>query len=152
MKTVNFKYKNDYFYNVVAGILFFILIILAIVIFKYILDITYKILFILISFIFINIILVIISKTIEVTNGKFTFDKHSFIYETLNKEYTINYKEIEYISKNTYIDTHGFIRQENFLYKIKIKNAGYFLFRLADESLEDAINALSSKSEIIIDD
>ena len=151
MKTINFKYKNNYFYNIMSCIMFIIFILITIVIFKYASSTIYKIIFVLLTFIVINIILVLLAKPTQITNGRFTFDKHSFIYETLNKEYTINYSEIESLSKNTYMDNDNFIKNENYVYIIRIKNAGFFSFKYVDDSLDDAMLILSQNTNLDID-
>lgn len=147
MKTLNFKYKNDYYLNILSALLFVILILVLIVIFKYVDTMINKLLFILLAFIFANIALVILGKIVGIVNGKITFDKHSFIYETLNNEYTINYNEIEYISREIYTDNTDFIKRENYSYIIKIKNAGYFVFKYYDDSLLEVIEELLDKAQ-----
>lgn len=147
MKTLNFKYKNDYYLNILSALLFVILILILIVIFKYVDTMINKLLFILLAFIFANIALVILGKIVGIVNGKITFDKHSFIYETLNNEYTINYNEIEYISREIYTDNTDFIKKENYSYIIKIKNAGYFVFKYYDDSLLEVIEELLDKAQ-----
>jgi hypothetical protein len=147
MKTLNFKYKNDYYLNILSALLFVILILVLIVIFKYVDTMINKLLFILLAFIFANIALVILGKIVGIVNGKITFDKHSFIYETLNNEYTINYNEIEYISREIYTDNTDFIKRENYSYIIKIKNAGYFVFKYYDDSLLEVIEELLDKAK-----
>ncbi len=147
MKTINFKYKSDYYYNILSALLFMILILVLVLIFKYVDTIINKLLFVLLSFIFINIILVVIGKVVSVMNGRISLDKHSFIYESLKNEYTINYNEIEYISRELYIDNTDFIRRENYSYVIKIKNAGYFVFKYFDDSLIEAIEELCDRTE-----
>ena len=147
MKTLNFKYKNDYYLNILSALLFVILILVLIVIFKYVDTMINKLLFILLAFIFANIALVILGKIVGIVNGKITFDKHSFIYETLNNEYTINYNEIEYISREIYTDNTDFIKKENYSYIIKIKNAGYFVFKYYDDSLLEVIEELLDKAQ-----
>ena len=111
-----------------------------------------KILYILLSFIGINLLLIFISRVICITVGTISLDKHSFIYETLNSEYTINYQEIEYINKLNYIDNDSIIRNENYLYKVKVKDAGYFIFKRYDDSLDDAMSELSKIAKIKIDE
>lgn len=150
MNTCSFKYKNNHFYNIMSCLLFIILILAIIIIFKYTNTILYKLLFVLLAFIICNLILAFLAKIVQVTNGRFTFDKHSFIYDTLNKEYTINYSEIEYISKDVYTDTDRLIRSENYVYTIKIKNAGAFTFKYVDDSLDDAMLLLSQNADIEI--
>lgn len=147
MKTLNFKYKNDYYLNILSALLFVILILILIVIFKYVDTMINKLLFILLAFIFANIALVILGKIVGIVNGKITFDKHSFIYETLSNEYTINYNEIEYISREIYTDNTDFIKKENYSYIIKIKNAGYFVFKYYDDSLLEVIEELLDKAQ-----
>ena len=147
MNFINFKYKNDYFYNILAFLLFVILILVSIIILKYSDTIFNKILYILLTFIIINILLAIIDKTISNTTGKFIFDKHSFIYDTLHNEYTINYQEIEYINKEVYMDNYGLFKFENYMYVIKIKNAGEFVFRYSEDNLDEAINMLCKKAK-----
>ncbi len=147
MKTLNFKYKNDYYLNILSALLFVILVLVLIVIFKYVDTMINKLLFILLAFIFANIALVILGKIVGIVNGKITFDKHSFIYETLNNEYTINYNEIEYISREIYTDNTDFIKKENYSYIIKIKNAGYFVFKYYDDSLLEVIEELLDKAQ-----
>ncbi len=147
MKTLNFKYKNDYYLNILSALLFVILVLVLIVIFKYVDTMINKLLFILLAFIFANIALVILGKIVGIVNGKITLDKHSFIYETLNNEYTINYNEIEYISREVYTDNTDFIKKENYSYIIKIKNAGYFVFKYYDDSLLEVIEELLDKAQ-----
>ena len=147
MKTLNFKYKNDYYLNILSALLFVILVLVLIVIFKYVDTMINKLLFILLAFIFANIALVILGKIVGIVNGKITLDKHSFIYETLNNEYTINYNEIEYISREIYTDNTDFIKKENYSYIIKIKNAGYFVFKYYDDSLLEVIEELLDKAQ-----
>ncbi len=146
MKTLNFKYKSDYYYNILSALLFIILIFALIVIFKYVDTTINKLLFILLSFIFVNVILVVLGKIVGIMNGKITLDKHSFIYESLKNEYTINYNEIEYISRELYVDNTDFIKKENYSYIIKIKNAGYFVFKYCDDSLLEVIEELLNKA------
>ena len=146
MNVFNFKYKNNYLFNIVSFISFIISIIAIVVILMSNIIIINKILFILLTFVIINILIFIINNIGCVTNGRFTLDKHSFIYETLRNEYTINYQEIEYINKETYIDNNSFIKKENYCYKIKIKNAGCFTFNYYNSSLDDAIEELALRA------
>ena len=152
MNTFNFKYKNDRLFNVISFIFFIFFILLIFIIISNVDNMLYKILYLLLSFIGINLLLIFISRFVCITLGTINFDKHSFIYETLNNEYTINYQEIEYINKESYIDNDSIIRKENYLYKIKIKNAGYFIFKFYDSSLDDVIKELSLRSNKEIDE
>ena len=147
MKVLNFKYKNDYYLNMLSALLFIILLLVLVVIFKYVDTIINKLFFVLLAFIISNVLLVALAKVVGVMNGKITLDKHSFIYETLNNEYTINYNEIEYISREVYTDDTDFIKKENYSYVIKIKDAGYFVFKYYDDTLLEAIEELASKSK-----
>ena len=152
MNNYSFKYKNDKLFNIMALIFFiFFVLILFIILFSSKTILT-KILFILLAFIGINLLLILISRIICITIGIINFDKHSFIYDSLNNEYTINYQEIEYINKMNYIDNDSIIRNENYLYKIKIKNAGYFIFKKYDDSLDKAMTELSNRANIKIDE
>ena len=85
-------------------------------------------------------------------NKTITYNNTSFDYDTMKKEYSISYDEIEYITKETYMDTTSLIRYENYIYKVKIKNAGSFIFKYYDDSLDKAIKKLSIKSNIPIND
>lgn len=152
MKVINFKYKSDYFFNIISALLFLILILVLIIIFKYFDNAAQRLLYTLLAFIVTNILLTVIGKYVSITTGRFSLDKHSFIYETLRNEYTISYQEIEYITKEKYIDNSSLIRKENYQYIVKIKNAGYFLFKYYDDSLLDALEELSYKSRAKIMD
>lgn len=152
MNIYAFKYKNDRIFNILSFVFFIFFSLIVFIIFGSDNTTLYKILFLLISFIGINLMLIFISKCVCITMGTITFDKHSFIYESLNNEYTINYQEIEYISKESYIDSDSIIRKENYYYKIKIKNAGYFIFNYYDDSLDKAINELAIRSKKEIDE
>ena len=152
MNTFNFKYKNDRLYNIVSFIFLLIFGLISYLILKNIDFTINKILFILLTFIIVYLLSAFVNKLVCVTNGRFTFDKHSFIYETLSNEYTINYQEIEYINKSIYIDTDNLIRKENYIYNIKIKNAGYFSFKYCNDSLDEAIEELALRSNKEIDE
>ena len=148
----SFKYKNDKLFNIISLIFFIFFVLVLFIILGGNGTILTKILFILLSFIGINLLLILVSRVICITVGTITFDKHSFIYETLNNEYTLNYQEIEYINKLNYIDSDSLIRNENYLYKVKIKDAGYFIFKKYDDSLDEAMSELSKRTKIEIDE
>lgn len=152
MKIFSFKYKNDKLFNIMSLIFFIFFVLLLFIILGSDNNILTKVLFILLSFIGINLVLVLISKFICISVGTISFDKHSFIYETFNNEYTLNYQEIEYINKLNYIDSDSIIRNENYLYKVKIKDAGYFIFKRYDDSLDNAMIELSNRTEKEIDE
>ena len=152
MKSLNFKYKNDHYLNIISIVLFVVFIAFILLILKYVDTIFYKVLYVLLLFIITNILITIIGKAISITTGRFTFDKHSFVYETLDNEYTINYKEIDYIQKDVYMDNDDFFKHENYIYKIKIKDAGFFAFKYCDDTLIDALNELANNCEIKIVD
>ena len=152
MNVFSFKYKNDKLFNIISLIFFIFFVLLLFIILGSDNKILTKILYILLSFIGINLLLIFISRVICITVGTISLDKHSFIYETLNSEYTINYQEIEYINKLNYIDNDSIIRNENYLYKVKVKDAGYFIFKRYDDSLDDAMSELSKIAKIKIDE
>lgn len=147
-----FKYKNDKLFNIISLIFFIFFVLLLFIILGSNNSILTKILFILLAFIGINLFLILISKVVCISVGTITYDKHTFIYETFNNEYTINYQEIEYINKMNYIDNDSLIRSENYLYKVKIKEAGYFIFKRFDDSLDEAMIELSKKTNKEIDE
>ena len=147
MKIFSFKYKNDKIFNIMSLIFFIFFVLLLFIILGSNNTILTKVLFILLAFIGINLFLILLSKVVCITLGTISFDKHSFIYETFNNEYTINYQEIEYINKMNYIDNDSFIRNENYLYKVKIKDAGYFIFKKYDNEIDNAMSELSKRCE-----
>ena len=152
MSTFSFKYKNDKLFNIISLIFFIFFVLLLFIILGGKNTVLTKILFVLLAFIGINLLLVLISKVICITTGTINFDKHSFIYDTLNNEYTINYQEIEFINKINYIESDSIIRNTNYLYKIKVKNAGYFIFKRCDDSLDKAIEELAKRTNKEIDE
>jgi len=147
-----FKYKNDKLFNIISLIFFIFFVLLLFIILGSSNTVLTKILFVLLTFIGINLFLILISKVVCISVGTISFDKHSFIYETFNNEYTINYQEIEYINKMNYVDNDSIIRSENYLYKVKVKNAGYFIFKRFDDSLDNAMIELSNRSNTKIDE
>lgn len=94
----------------------------------------------------------LICKKISIISGNFEFKKNELIYSSLNKSYIIKYEEIEYISKESYIDYSNIFNIEKYLYRIKIKNAKYFTFSYYDDSLINAMEKLASYTKIKIDD
>ena len=152
MKSFYFKYKNDKLFNIISFIFFIFFVLLLFIIIGSTNTILTKVLFVLLAFIGINLLLILISKVICITGGTISFDKHSFIYETINNEYTINYQEIEYINKTNYVDNDSIIRNQNYLYKVKIKDAGYFIFKRFDDSLDEAMLELSKRTNKEIDE
>lgn len=152
MKSFYFKYKNDKLFNIISFIFFIFFVLLLFIIIGSTNAILTKVLFVLLAFIGINLLFILISKVICITGGTMSFDKHSFIYETINNEYTINYQEIEYINKTNYVDNDSIIRNQNYLYKVKIKDAGYFIFKRFDESLDEAMLELSKRINKEIDE
>ena len=150
--TVNFIYKNDKISNIISFILFIIFVISIIIILISKDIIINKVLFILLSFIITNVLIIFLNKAFNKVNAQFTFDKHSFIYEYLNNEYTINFNEVEYIQRKTYMDSDNFIKREREMYLFKIKNGGTFVFKSIDDSLSDAMEKLSNKLNIEIEE
>ena len=149
---MKFKYKNDKLFNIFSFIMFVIVTLILLLTLKNIDSTLTKIIYILMTFIISYLILALLDKTLCVSNGKFTFDKHSFIYETSRNEYTLNYQEIESITKSSYTDRNGIVANENYVYEIQIKNAGKFIYKYVNKSLDDAINELAFKAKIKIDE
>ena len=151
-KQIKFKYRNSKIYNILALICFIICLIAIGIIIKTVNTNLYRIIYILLIFIFANILLSIISNNISITNGIFTFHKDKLTYETLNKEYTINYDEIEYIIKEQYMENGSLIKKENFQYIIKIKDAGTFTFKYYNDTLLTAIEELINTANLTIEE
>lgn len=151
-KTVLFKYKSSYFFNMVALMFFILFIISTIIIIKYVKANNMRIIWILIIAILIFIWMNLVAKKLCVLNGKFSFSKDILTYDTLSKTYEIEYQEIEYIIKEKLMDYTSFFNIENYQYRLKIKNAGSFRFVYFNESLDEAMKALSSISKISIED
>ena len=149
---MKFKYKNEKLFNIFSFIMFVIVTLILLLVLKNAGDTLAKIIYILITFILSYLVLALLDITLCVSNGKFTFDKHSFIYETLRNEYTLNYQEIESITKNIYTDRNGLVANQNYVYEIQVKNAGKFVYKYINKSLDDAINELAFKAKIKIDE
>ena len=152
IENLSFKYKHDKYYNIVGFVCFVLFIISIFIILKRFDTALTRLLFILLSFIFFIIVMYFVSKKLTIFNATITYNNTSFDYDTMKKEYSISYDEIEYITKETYMDTTSLIRYENYIYKVKIKNAGSFIFKYYDDSLDKAIKKLSIKSNIPIND
>ena len=112
----------------------------------------YKILFIALVSILLFTWMFIISKKLSIITGSFIFDTDVFYYETLRKSYEINYNEVAYISKEYRIDGNSFFNLERIIYRIKIKDAGSFVYYYEDDSLVKAINVLAKKLDMKIID
>ena len=151
-KIINFKYRSSYLFNVVC-FLFLILFVIAIfIIINNIMDIKLRIIYILLTYLFINIWMFLINKKLCILNGSIKFNNKDFEYNTLGKSYIMNYSEIEYISKESHLDKTNLFNIEKYCYRIKIRNNGSFIFEYYDDTLLDALNELSIKSKITIDD
>ena len=149
---MKFKYKNEKLFNVFSFIMFVIVTLILLLVLKNAGDTLAKIIYILITFILSYLVLALLDITLCVSKGKFTFDKHSFIYETLRNEYTLNYQEIESITESIYTDRNGLVANQNYVYEIQVKNAGKFVYKYINKSLDDAINELAFKAKIKIDE
>ena len=145
-----FKYKNNTLSKYFLILFIIIYIIGSILINKYIMLNASKLLFILIYLLLLVLWMLQIKKRLDITYGEFIFNEEELSYTTLNKTYYINYKEIDSIKKIIYIENTNIISYKSYEYIIKIKDAGQFIFRYYDNSLDTAINALANKLDIDI--
>lgn len=145
-----FKYKNNTLSKYFLILFIIIYIIGSISINKYIMLNASKLLFMLIYLLLLVLWMLQIKKRLDITYGEFIFNKEELSYTTLNKTYYINYKEIDSIKKIIYIENTNIISYKSYEYIIKIKDAGQFIFRYYDNSLDTAINALANKLDIDI--
>ena len=151
-KYIDFKYYGTYLFNIVC-FLFFILFLLTIyLIISTTKIIETRIILILLATLIILIWMLFIGKKLCTLKGEFVFNKDEFTYYTLRKSYTIKYNEIEYISKESYMDYSNIFNVQKNMYRLKIKNAGSFTFAYTDDSLLVALNELSKISKVKIDD
>ena len=136
---------------ITSFILFIIIYVIgSILINKYIMLNASKLLFMLIYLLLLVLWMLQIKKRLDITYGEFIFNEEELSYTTLNKTYYINYKEIDSIKKIIYIENTNIISYKSYEYIIKIKDAGQFIFRYYDNSLDTAINALANKLDIDI--
>lgn len=149
---INFKYRASLLSNIISCFFFIIYLIIIFIIIKCSNTIIAKISIIFLTTAISLIILSIIFKKASVIQGQFEFGKNELNYSSLNKVYIIKYNEIEYISKESFIDYSNIFNIEKYYYRIKIKNAKYFIFSYYDETLISAIEKLSEYSKIKIDD
>lgn len=145
-----FKYKNNTLSKYFLILFIIIYIIGSILINKYIMLNASKLLFMLIYLLLLVLWMLQIKKRLDITYGEFIFNEEELSYTTLNKTYYINYKEIDSIKKIIYIENANIISYKSYEYIIKIKDAGQFIFRYYDNSLDTAINALANKLDIDI--
>lgn len=145
-----FKYKNNTLSKYFLILFIIIYIIGSILINKYIMLNASKLLFMLIYLLLLVLWMLQIKKRLDITYGEFIFNEEELSYTTLNKTYYINYKEIDSIKKIIYIENTNIISYKSYEYIIKIKDAGQFIFRYYDNSLDTAINALANKLDIDI--
>ena len=145
---VNFKYRGTFLSNIVSFMFICLFIILSIVAFKLKIHIVPKILIILLILVLLSIWMYFANKKLSILNGTFIFDNDKFYYDTLRKSYEISYDEIDYVSKEIRINNNSFFQRENLLYRIKIKNAGSFIFYVCDNSVENAIDKLCGMTTI----
>ena len=145
---INFKYKGSFLTNIVSFMFVCLFIVFSIIIVKANINTILKIISI---FLILGILLLwmyFINKKLSILNGTFIFDKDKFYYETLRKSYEIDYDEIDYVSKEIRINNNVIFNRENPLFRIKIKNAGSFIFYIYDNSLENAIDRLCGMTKI----
>ena len=145
-----FKYKNNTLSKYFLILFIIIYVIGSILINKYIMLNASKLLFMLIYLLLLVLWMLQIKKRLDITYGEFIFNEEELSYTTLNKTYYINYKEIDSIKKIIYIENTNIISYKSYEYIIKIKDAGQFIFRYYDNSLDTAINALANKLDIDI--
>lgn len=145
-----FKYKNNTLSKYFLILFIIIYVIGSILINKYIMLNASKLLFMLIYLLLLVLWMLQIKKRLDITYGEFIFNEEELSYTTLNKTYYINYKEIDSIKKIIYIENTNIISYKSYEYIIKIKEAGQFIFRYYDNSLDTAINALANKLDIDI--
>ena len=144
------KYKNNTLSKYFLILFIIIYVIGSILINKYIMLNASKLLFMLIYLLLLVLWMLQIKKRLDITYGEFIFNEEELSYTTLNKTYYINYKEIDSIKKIIYIENTNIISYKSYEYIIKIKDAGQFIFRYYDNSLDTAINALANKLDIDI--
>lgn len=145
-----FKYKNNTLSKYFLILFIIIYVIGSILINKYIMLNASKLFFMLIYLLLLVLWMLQIKKRLDITYGEFIFNEEELSYTTLNKTYYINYKEIDSIKKIIYIENTNIISYKSYEYIIKIKDAGQFIFRYYDNSLDTAINALANKLDIDI--
>lgn len=149
---ISFKFQTPTLANIVSFIIFIIYLIFIYYVIKIPFNTLTSIFLIIIITAIIIIIMRFICQKISVIVGNFEFKKNELIYTVLNKSYIIKYNEIEYISKESYIDYSNIFHIEKYLYRIKIKKAKYFTFSYYNNTLINAIEKLSSCAKIKIDD
>ena len=147
-ETVNFKYKGDFLTNIISFMFICLFIIFSILVFKINISIIFKIIIIFIILALLSLWMYFINKKLSILNGTFIFDNDKFYYETLRKSYEIGYDEIQYVSKEIRINNNVIFNRENPLFRIKIKDAGSFVFYIYDNSLENAIDRLCGMTNI----
>ena len=144
MSKFDFKYRSTRLFNIVAFLFFCLFIIVTIIILKYVSTTGYKIAYILLSGFILFIWMYFINKKLCILNGTFIIENNLLIYETLHKSYEIKFREIDYLSIEKCLDRTSLFNIENYLYRIKIKDAGSFVFFYNDDSLDDAFKILSN--------
>ena len=150
MNKVDFKYRSTKLFNIVAFLFFCLFIIITIVIIKYFKSTGYKIAFILLSGIVLFLWMYLTNRKVCVLNGSFIIEDNKFYYETLRKSYEIKFDEVDYLSIEKCIDKTSLFNIENYLYRIKINDAGSFVFYYNDKSLDDAFNKLADNLDLTI--
>lgn len=150
MDNIDFKYRSSKLFNIVAFLFFCLFILVVFIILKYVKSIGFRIIYILISGLILYIWMYFVNRKLCVLNGTFIIKNNILIYETLNKSYEIDFDEIDYLSIEKCLDKTSLFNIENYLYRIKIKDAGSFIFFYCNESLDKAFNILANKLDIKI--
>ena len=149
---IDFKYKSDYLFNIIAFLFFCLFIVLVFLIIKYTSKMYLKVFFIIVTGLVLFVWMYLTNRRLCIFNGSFVIDKNYFVYDTLRKSYEIKFSEVDYIAKEKCLDSTSFLNIETYLYRIKIKGAGSFVYYYADPSLDDAIIKLARKLDMEIID
>lgn len=150
MDKIEFKYRSTRLFNIVAFLFFCLFIIVTLIIIKYVNSTGYKIVYILLCGGILYLWMYIVNRKICVLNGCFIFDEDKFYYDTLRKSYEIKFNEVDYLTIEKGLDKTSLFNIENYLYRIKIRDAGSFIFYYYDKSLDEAFKKLSDELNITI--
>lgn len=150
MNNIDFKYRSSKLFNIVAFLFFCLFILVVFIILKYVKSVGFRIVYILISGFILYIWMYLVNKKLCILNGTFIINNNTLIYETLSKSYEIEFNEIDYLSIEKCLDKTSLFNIENYLYRIKIKGAGSFIFYYYNDSLDKAFNNLANRLDITI--
>ena len=150
MDKIDFKYRSTRLFNIVAFLFFCLFIIVTLIIIKYVNSTGYKIVYILLCGGILYLWMYIVNRKVCVLNGSFIIENDKFYYDTLRKSYEIKFNEVDYLSIEKCLDKTSLFNIENYLYRIKIRDAGSFIFYYNDKSLDEAFKKLSDKLNITI--